>query len=197
MSLPHISKTRCLVNQIAEPSERSVRLREEGSFQGKCYHFPFLFNESWELQQHYKWLSVQAITSFLQGSNGEPASAGAQSAPRPGYREQWRDYKWSLYKDLPGKDGDPGPLNGVQTKPSGNPSVTDPGNFWGPQNTGRHLKIEEEEKGEKLGSPLSWRARGGTVNKTDLLSERKDGQRWGVGEGGGNWLICKIKKNFK
>lgn len=84
MSLPHTSTTRCLVNQIAEPNERSVRLHEEGSFQGKCYHFPFLFNESWELQQHYKWLSVQAITLFLQGSNDRPASVGSQPAsPHP------------------------------------------------------------------------------------------------------------------
>lgn len=111
MSLPHISKTRCLVNQIAEPSECSVRLREEGSFQGKCYHFPFLFNESWELQQHYKWLSVQAITSFLQGSNGEPASAGAQSAPAQATENKGMIISGSLYKDLSGRDGDPGPLN--------------------------------------------------------------------------------------
>lgn len=68
----------------AEPNERSVRRHEEGSFQGKCYHFPFLFNESWELQQHYKWLSVQAITLFLQGSNGRPASVGrGLSLPPP------------------------------------------------------------------------------------------------------------------
>lgn len=79
ISLPHISTTRCLVNPRAEPNERSVRLREEGSFQGKRYHFPFLFNESWELQQHYKWLSVQAITLFLQGSNGRPASVGGSA----------------------------------------------------------------------------------------------------------------------
>lgn len=81
MSLLHISTTRCLVNQIAEPNERSVQLLEEGSFQGKCYHFPFLFNESWELQQHYKWLSVQTITLFLQGSNGRPAPVGGLSLP--------------------------------------------------------------------------------------------------------------------
>ena len=100
VSLPHIS-TRCLVNQIAEPNERSVRLHEEGSFQGKCYHFPFLFNESWELQQHYKWLSVQAITLFLQGSNDRPASVGGSACLPPcplGYREQWYYYKWSPYK---------------------------------------------------------------------------------------------------
>lgn len=111
MSLPHISKTRCLVNQIAEASERSVRLHEEGSFQGKCYHFPFLFNESWELQQHYKWLSVQAITSFLQGSNGEPASAGAPSAPAQATKNNGIIISGPFTKDLPEKDGDPGPLN--------------------------------------------------------------------------------------
>lgn len=51
------------------------------------------------------------LLSFLQGSNGESTSAGAQSAPAQATENNGIIISGPFTKDLPGRDGDPGLLN--------------------------------------------------------------------------------------